>query len=80
MVEILSPGERNEYRDKVIKLKLYSRYGVKEYWVVNWQLQSIEIYRRTDARLELDSTLLITDILTSPLLPEFNVPLDRIFM
>ena len=79
MVEILSPGERNEYRDKVVKLKLYSRYGVREYWVVNWQLQSIEIYRRTDARLELDSTLLITDILTSPLLPEFNVPLDRIF-
>jgi Uma2 family endonuclease len=79
MVEILSPGEQNEQRDKSVKLKLYSRYGVQEYWVVNWQLQTLEIYRRTEAQLQLFATLLGGDTLTSPLLPGFSTEIDRIF-
>jgi len=79
IVEILSPGEQNEQRDKSVKLKLYSRYGVQEYWIVNWQLQTLEIYRRQDARLQLFSTLLVGDILTSPLLPGFSCSIERIF-
>jgi Uma2 family endonuclease len=79
MVEILSAGEQNEQRDKSIKLKLYSQYGVQEYWIVNWQLQTLEIYRRTDAQLQLVATLLAGDDLTSPLLPGFRAEIDRIF-
>jgi Uma2 family endonuclease len=79
MVEILSPGEQNEQRDKGVKLKLYSRYGVQEYWIVNWQLQTLEIYRRIDAQLQLVATLLAGDLLSSPLLPGFSVEIDRIF-
>jgi Uma2 family endonuclease len=79
MVEILSAGEQNEQRDKSVKLKLYSRYGVQEYWIVNWQLQTLEIYRRTDAQLQLVATLLPGDKLTSPLLPGFSAQIDRIF-
>ncbi len=79
VVEILSAGEQNEQRDKSVKLKLYSRYGVQEYWIVNWQLQTLEIYRRTDAQLQLVATLLAGDTLTSPLLPGFRVEIDRIF-
>lgn len=79
MVEILSPGEQNEQRDKSIKLKLYSRYGVQEYWIVNWQFQTLEIYRRTDTQLQLVATLLAGDILTSPLLPGFSAEIDRLF-
>jgi Uma2 family endonuclease len=80
MVEVLSPGEQNEQRDKSVKRKLYSRYGVQEYWIVNWQFQTLEIYRRSDAQLQLVATLLSGDILTSPLLPGFNVEIDRIFI
>jgi Uma2 family endonuclease len=79
VVEILSAGEQNEQRDKSVKLKLYSRYGVQEYWIVNWQLQTIEIYRRTDAQLQLVATFLAGDHLTSPLLPGLKVEIDRIF-
>jgi Uma2 family endonuclease len=79
VVEILSSGEQNEQRDKSIKLKLYSRYGVQEYWIVNWQLQTLEIYRRTDAQLTLVATLLTGDTLISPLLPGFSAEIDRIF-
>ncbi len=79
VVEILSAGDQNEQRDKSIKLKLYSRYGVQEYWIVNWQLQTLEIYRRIEAQLHLVATLLAGDTLTSPLLPGFSAEIDRIF-
>ncbi len=79
MIEVLSPGEQNEHRDKEAKLKLYSLHGVREYWIVSWQQKSIEVYRRQNAQLQLVTTLLAEDTLTSPLLPEFNLPIARIF-
>jgi Uma2 family endonuclease len=79
MVEILSPGAQNEQRDREVKLKLYSRHGVQEYWIVNWQLQTLEIYRRTAAQLQLVATLGDGDILTSPLLPGFSLAIAQIF-
>ena len=57
IVEVLSPGDQNEQRDREVKLKLYSRYGVQEYWIVNWQLRSIDVYRRDEAQLQRVSTL-----------------------
>ncbi|MBM0740416.1 Uma2 family endonuclease [Phormidium sp. CLA17] len=80
MVEVLSPGELNEQRDKEVKLKLYSLHGVQEYWIVNWQLKTLEIYRRTDAQLQLVVTLLESDTLTSPLLPGFSAAIAQIFL
>jgi len=79
MVEVLSPGEQNEQRDKEVKLKLYSQHGVQEYWIVNWQLKTLEIYRRSDAQLQLVATLLIGDTLTSLLLPGFSTSVARLF-
>ncbi len=80
VVEVLSPGELNEQRDKEVKLKLYSLYGVQEYWIVNWQLKTLEIYRRTDTRLQLVATLLEGDTLSSPLLPGFSISTAQIFL
>jgi Uma2 family endonuclease len=80
VVEILSAGEQNEQRDRSIKLKLYSLYGVQEYWIANWQMQTIEVYRRTEAQLQLVVTLLVGDTLNSPLLPGFSVAIDRLFV
>jgi Uma2 family endonuclease len=79
MIEVLSPGELNEQREREVKLKLYSLHGVQEYWIVNWQLKTIEIYRRTDAQLHLVATLLEGDRLTSPLLPGFSAPVGPLF-
>lgn len=80
MVEVLSPGETNEQRDKEVKLKLYSLHGVQEYWIINWQLKTLGIYRRTDAQLQLVATLLEGDTLTSRLLPGFSTPITQIFL
>lgn len=79
IVEVLSPGELNEQRDKEVKLKFYSLHGVQEYWIANWQLKTLEIYRRSDAQLHLVATLLEADTLTSPLLPGFSTPVTQIF-
>ncbi|NJL01922.1 MAG: Uma2 family endonuclease [Spirulinaceae cyanobacterium SM2_1_0] len=79
VVEILSPGTANEQRDKEIKLKLYSRHGVQDYWIVDWRLQTVEVYRRRDVQLHHTSTLLSGDTLTTSLLPGFSVPVAQIF-
>lgn len=79
VVEVLSPGEKNEQRDKQMKLKLYSQQGVQEYWIVDKNLRQIQIYRRDRAALTLVMTLQAAETLTSPLLPDFTYPLNRIF-
>jgi Uma2 family endonuclease len=79
VVEVLSPGTTNERRDKEAKLKLYSIQGVQEYWIVNWQLQQVEVYRRDNALLVLVATLLAGDEIASPLLPGFCCPIRQFF-
>ncbi|MBA3944584.1 MAG: Uma2 family endonuclease [Herpetosiphonaceae bacterium] len=78
-IEVLSPGSTNERRDREAKLKLYSRHGVQEYWIVDWRTQQIELYRRTEAVLKLSVTLYKDDMLQSPLLPGFTCIVGQIF-
>ena len=78
-VEVLSPGSTNARRDREAKLKLYSRRGVQEYWIVDWQRRQIEVYRREDAALRLAATLYETDTLRSPLLAGFEHPVAALF-
>jgi Uma2 family endonuclease len=80
VVEVLSPGPSNERRDRDAKLKLYSRRGVVEYWIVDWQARQLELYRRHELRLHLVATLREADALASPLLPGFDLPLERLFV
>ena len=79
VIEVLSPGTENERRDREVKVKLYSRHGVKEYWVVNWQAQNLEVYRRENTLLTLEKTLEGNDPLDSPLLPGFRCKVSRLF-
>ncbi|MEO6723841.1 MAG: Uma2 family endonuclease [Blastocatellia bacterium] len=79
VVEVLSFTGSNEKRDRDAKLQLYSRRDVKEYWIVNWMLREVEIYRRKGRGLKLVVTLQASDDLTSPLLPGFNYKVRAIF-
>jgi Uma2 family endonuclease len=79
VIEVLSLGKKNEDRDRRAKLKLYSRRGVQEYWIVDWMNRSVEVYRRKLKRLRLAETLLSADQLTSPLLPGFSCPVKSLF-
>lgn len=79
VIEVLSPGTANEQRDREAKLKLYSRRGVHEYWIIDWRAQQIEVYRRAEAALSLVATLFAADTLTSPLLPGFSCRVASLF-
>lgn len=74
VVEVLSSGPKNEERDRELKLKLYSRQGVREYWIADWRDVTVRIYRRERAVLRQVATLTAEDTLTSPLLPGFAWP------
>jgi Uma2 family endonuclease len=80
IVEVLSPGVDNERRDRETKLKLYTSRGVQEYWILDWRLKQVEVYRRQSRMLQLVCTLFPEDSLTSPLLPGFTCDVARLFL
>ncbi len=77
MVEILSPG--TEERDRGYKKVLYSRYGVREYWIVDPDQAVVEVYRHEAGGLKLAQTLLETDRLSTPLLGNSAIDLTEVF-
>ena len=79
VVEVLSPGPVNATRDREAKLKLYNRQGVHEYWIVNWQEQKVEVYRREGEWLTLSRMIEGSESLESPLLPGFLCEVNRFF-
>jgi Uma2 family endonuclease len=79
VVEVLSPGPANELRDRQLKLSLYARREVREYWIVDWIGHTIEVYRHDGVTLQLAGTLGDGDTLTSPLLPGFALPTAQIW-
>lgn len=46
VIEILSP--RTAQRDRTVKLQLYRREGVAEYWIVDMDAKQIEVWRLAD--------------------------------
>lgn len=79
IVEVLSSGPTNQQRDRDLKLRLYSARGVREYWMIDWEAQQLEIYRRYGAALRLVATLFPQDELTSPMLPGFSFQIAMLF-
>jgi Uma2 family endonuclease len=79
VIEIGSPGTRK--RDETIKRRLYERAGVLEYWVVDPELDIIRVYRRRGDSFGRPHELSreAGDVLTSPLLPECELPLAGVF-
>ena len=79
VVEILSPGTRRT--DEVTKRKLYEAFGVREYWIVDPELDTIKVYRHVDGAFTRAAELSAEggDLLTTPLLPGCSVPLSELF-
>jgi Uma2 family endonuclease len=77
VVEVLSPGVVNKARDRELKPQLYSRRGVREYWIADYRARTVQVYRLQDGELQLVATLSGADVLTSPLLPGFACPVSR---
>jgi len=79
LIEIGSPGTRK--RDETIKKRLYERYGVDEYWVVDPETDVVRVYRREAKGFSRATELSreAGDVLTTALLPGLEIPLSRIF-
>ena len=79
VVEVGSPGTRK--RDETIKRRLYERFGVAEYWIVDPEIDVIKVFRRIDVRYARVAELLLEsdDMLTTPLLPQLEMRLTKIF-
>ena len=79
VVEIGSESTRK--RDETIKKRLYERFGVEEYWIVDPELDTIKVYRRVGDAYErvAELSLEANDVLTTPLLPGLRIPLAKVF-
>jgi Uma2 family endonuclease len=77
VVEILSPS--TEEKDRVFKRRLYAKYGVKEYWLVDPDSQTIEVLTLGKQGYERAGLYNKNRVLQSPLLPELRIALDEVF-
>jgi Uncharacterized protein conserved in cyanobacteria len=69
-VEVLSEGSQRH--DKVTKRRLYQQYGVREYWIADPEALTIAVIRG-------GKEIVVTDKITTPLLPGFELPLTDVF-
>jgi Uma2 family endonuclease len=80
VVEILSRGTRK--KDEQVKRRLCDRGGVREYWLVDPELDLVKVFRRRpDGSFVRDAELTskASDVLTTPLLPGLTIPLIDLF-
>jgi Uma2 family endonuclease len=79
VVEIGSPSTRR--CDEIIKRKLYERFGVEEYWVIDPEIETIVVYRHVGETYQrvLELAVERNDTLATPLLPHLTLPLQQIF-
>jgi Uma2 family endonuclease len=79
VIEIASQGTRK--RDETIKRRLYERFGVTEYWVIDPDLDVVRVYRRSGDRFDrpIELSREAIDVLTTPLLSQLELPLALIF-
>ncbi len=79
VIEVLSPSSHR--RDETLKRGLYEREGVKEYWIVDPEHDRIRVFVREGKTFGAPVTLSAErdQQLTTSLIPEFQLPLRRLF-
>jgi Uma2 family endonuclease len=77
VIEILSPGTQT--RDLEIKRKLYTRFGVREYWIIDPDAETVEVLCWTEAGYRTEALVSRAGALGSPSFPALNLNLKEIF-
>jgi Uma2 family endonuclease len=81
VIEIVSPGPTNRSRDFHLKRKVYGKFGVPEYWIVDTWSRSVVIFRLAeDNILKEVINLKGNDILESSLFPGLSLNISTIFL
>lgn len=76
VVEVSSPSTRQ--LEHLRKRELYERYGVPEYWLVDLEVERIEIYRLEGDRYGPPTILGPDETLATPLIPGLEIPLEDV--
>jgi Uma2 family endonuclease len=77
IIEVLSPESID--RDRFVKRDLYAKNGVREYWIVDLEEKTIEVLSLVEGQYEPRGYFEFGDVLVSPLLAEFKLPLADVF-
>ena len=78
VIEILSPS--TSAKDRLTKLNLYEKHGVKEYWIVSSDAGSVMIFRlKKDQRYGKPEHAYWSETITTPLFPGLTVDLTTVF-
>jgi len=76
-VEVLSPS--TFHKDLRRKMHVYSQFGVKEYWIVDPEEQTLALYHRSEEKLQLVRRFASDETFQSPLFPGFEFEVRNIF-
>jgi Uma2 family endonuclease len=79
LIEILSPGTRR--KDERIKRDRYALFGVREYWIVDPELETIKVMELGASGYEPPREVALerAEHISSRVLPGLHLPLDQIF-
>mgnify|MGYP001576927912 CR=1 FL=1 len=77
LVEILSPSTSK--RDIGIKKKLYARHGVREYWIVDPERETVDVFRLKGREFE-SKRYGVQDFLSSSVIKDLTIEVKEIFV
>ncbi len=77
VIEILS--EATAYNDLIKKKKLYAKFGVREYWIVDPGEKSVEIFSLAGKEFKIYRSYTMNDNLESPLIEGLKIELSAVF-
>ena len=77
VIEVLSPSSHRH--DRVRKLRLYARFGVREYWLVQPHPAVIEVLQLAGGDYRIAGAYTDAETLSSPTFPELALDLSAVF-
>lgn len=77
VVEILSPS--NDSNEMSYKKHIYESTGVKEYWLINVEKQTLTLYKQIDNELRWQKDIQKNEVLKSEVIKDFELDLNKIY-
>jgi len=74
VAEVVSPGSRN--RDRIEKRDLYEQYGVREFWLIDPEAKTVEVFFLEHEQYRLLGRFRAGQTAESRLLPGFKIAVD----
>ena len=77
VAEVVSPGSR--HRDRIDKRDLYEQYGVREFWLIDPEARTVEVFFLENEQYRLVGRFRSGQTARSRLLTGFKVKVDHLF-